>query len=69
MPRPGPGLGSSSVPVPPSSMTEKDASVGLRPDMVTLLTQEAEGGWNKIGVVVGGPSSLCDDVRVAVVAG
>jgi len=49
-------------------LSEKDVRIGQRFDITTLLAQEVRGGWSKIGVVVCGPSGLCDDVRAAVVA-
>jgi predicted ferric reductase len=47
--------------------TEKEIKIGSRLHAETLLREEAQLGWNKIGVVVCGPGSLCDDVRAAVV--
>lgn len=51
-----------------SSLGEKDVRIGQRFDITTLISQEAQAGWSKIGVVICGPSGLCDDVRTAVVA-
>ncbi|KAM0330785.1 hypothetical protein ACHAQA_003739 [Verticillium albo-atrum] len=47
---------------------EKDVRVGSRLDFDLLLSQEAESGWGKVGVVVSGPGGLCDDVTAAVIA-
>ncbi|KAK4182521.1 hypothetical protein QBC35DRAFT_509835 [Podospora australis] len=40
--------------------------VGERFDIMELLHQEIEAGWKRVGVVVCGPVSLCDDARAAV---
>ncbi|KAF4448079.1 hypothetical protein F53441_8471 [Fusarium austroafricanum] len=45
-----------------------DIRVGSRFDIAALIDEEASAGWKRVGVVVSGPGSLCDDVR-AVVAG
>ncbi|EJD42991.1 ferric reductase transmembrane component 4 [Auricularia subglabra TFB-10046 SS5] len=45
---------------------EKDIRIGERFDVAALLREEAQVGWDKIGVVVCGPGGLCDDVRAAV---
>ncbi|KAH7036005.1 uncharacterized protein B0I36DRAFT_421557 [Microdochium trichocladiopsis] len=47
---------------------EIDVRVGGRFDVRQILEQEVEAGWGRIGVVVSGPGSLCDDVRAAVAA-
>lgn len=49
------------------SLREKEIRIGQRLEINTLLAQEAQAGWSKIGVVVCGPGGLCDDVRAAVV--
>lgn len=46
---------------------EKDVRVGRRLDVDSVVVEEAEAGWTKVGVVVSGPGGLCDDVRAAVV--
>ena len=51
-----------------NGVAEKDVRVGQRLDIHTLLNQEIDCGWAKIGVVVCGPGRLCDDVRAAIVA-
>lgn len=40
---------------------------GARLDVDALLAQEVHAGWERVGVVVCGPSGLCDAVRAAVV--
>ncbi|KAJ1327055.1 ferric-chelate reductase [Microdochium nivale] len=50
------------------SSEECDIRVGSRFDFASLLAEEAAAGWHRIGVVVSGPGSLCDDVRAAVAA-
>ncbi|KAK3985093.1 putative ferric reductase transmembrane component [Cladorrhinum sp. PSN332] len=50
------------------SDVEKDVRIGSRLDIVDLLEREAQVGYSKVGIVVSGPGSLCDDVRAAVVA-
>ncbi|KAJ1323007.1 ferric-chelate reductase [Microdochium nivale] len=42
--------------------------VGSRFDFDRLFAEEAAAGWHRIGVVMSGPGSLCDDVRAAVAA-
>jgi predicted ferric reductase len=49
-----------------NGIAEKQVKVGQRLDVNAILSQEAQGGWKKIGVVVCGPGGLCDDVRAAV---
>ncbi|KAF2000908.1 ferric reductase transmembrane component 4 [Amniculicola lignicola CBS 123094] len=44
-------------------LREKDVKIGSRHDVAALLAEEAAVGWKRIGVVVCGPGSLCDDVR------
>ncbi|KAK4223854.1 putative ferric reductase transmembrane component [Podospora fimiseda] len=50
------------------SDVEKDVRIGSRLDIADLMEKEAQVGYNKVGVVVSGPGSLCDNVRAAVVA-
>ncbi|KXJ88977.1 hypothetical protein Micbo1qcDRAFT_13730 [Microdochium bolleyi] len=45
-----------------------DVRIGSRFDFDQVLAEEAATGWHRIGVVVSGPGSLCDDVRAAVAA-
>lgn len=45
----------------------KEVRIGRRFDVGELISEEAERGWDRVGVVVSGPGSLCDDVRAAVV--
>ncbi|KAF2841044.1 hypothetical protein M501DRAFT_1030227 [Patellaria atrata CBS 101060] len=45
---------------------EKEVVVGSRLDVEGVLAVEAQGGWERIGVVVCGPGGLCDGVRDAV---
>lgn len=46
----------------------KDVRVGNRFSVNELVAEEADAGWDRVGVVVSGPGGLCDDVRAAVVA-
>ncbi|RBR27013.1 uncharacterized protein FIESC28_00281 [Fusarium coffeatum] len=50
------------------STAQIDVRVGSRFDVTALIDEEASRGWERVGIVVSGPGSLCDDVR-AVVAG
>ncbi|KAF4343539.1 ferric reductase transmembrane component 4 [Fusarium beomiforme] len=50
------------------STAQTDIRIGSRFDIAALIDQEASAGWKRVGIVVSGPGSLCDDVR-AVVAG
>ncbi|KAK4221200.1 ferric reductase like transmembrane component-domain-containing protein [Podospora fimiseda] len=50
------------------SKVEKDVRVGSRLDLEALLTEEESAGWERVGVVVCGPGSLCDDARALVTA-
>jgi predicted ferric reductase len=50
-----------------ASLTDKTIELGTRADIRTVLHEEIHAGWARIGVVVCGPSGLCDDVRAAVV--
>ncbi|KAK0625796.1 ferric reductase like transmembrane component-domain-containing protein [Immersiella caudata] len=45
---------------------EKDVRIGSRVNVTELLDEEEETGWGRIGVVVCGPGSLCDEVRAQV---
>lgn len=45
---------------------EKEIAVGRRLDIESLLREEVSVGWPKIGVVVCGPASMCDDTRAIV---
>ena len=47
-------------------VAEKEVKVGRRFDVKALVDAEAAAGWERVGVVVSGPGSLCDDVRDAV---
>lgn len=49
-------------------IADKEVKVGGRFDLKDLIEGEAEAGWGRIGVVVSGPGSMCDDVRAAVTA-
>ena len=51
-----------------SGVADKEISVGNRLNVKQLLREEVEAGWERVGVVVCGPSGLCDDVRATVVA-
>lgn len=53
---------------PLSRVQEKDVRVGSRLDFDSLLAQEVDAGWKKVGIVVSGPGGFCDAVRAAVVA-
>ena len=57
-----------AVQKPLRGLAEKDVRIGTRLGIEGLLADEVAAGWRKIGVVVSGPGSLCDDVRAAVVA-
>ena len=48
-------------------IADKEVQVGKRLDVESLLAQEVQAGWSRVGVVVCGPAGLCDDVRAAVV--
>jgi hypothetical protein len=50
-----------------NDLVEKDVRVGRRLAINSLLRDEANAGWGRIGVVVCGPAGMCDDVRAAVV--
>ncbi|PTB64869.1 ferric reductase-like transmembrane component [Trichoderma citrinoviride] len=49
-----------------SSITQKDIRIGSRFSVAEVIEEEASLGWHKVGVIVSGPGSLCDDVRAAV---
>ncbi|KAK4442545.1 ferric reductase like transmembrane component-domain-containing protein [Podospora aff. communis PSN243] len=49
-----------------AGLTEKDIRIGSRINVTELLDEEEETGWGRIGVVVCGPGSLCDEVRAQV---
>lgn len=49
-----------------NGIAEREVRIGQRLDINTLLEEEIQAGWKKIGVVVCGPGGLCDDVRAAV---
>ncbi|GAB1312357.1 Ferric oxidoreductase domain-containing protein [Madurella fahalii] len=49
-----------------SGFANSEVRVGRRFDVDELVDGEAVTGWNRVGVVVSGPGSLCDDVRAAV---
>ena len=51
-----------------SAVADKEVSVGYRLNVAQLLQEVVEAGWERVGVVVCGPSGLCDDVRATVVA-
>ena len=51
-----------------AGVVDKDIRIGSRLDVHTLIDQEVEAGWKRIGVVVCGPGGLCDDVRTIVCA-
>ena len=46
----------------------KEVRVGQRFNIVKLIAEEADAGWDRTGAVVSGPGGLCGDVRAAVVA-
>ncbi|KAL6912475.1 hypothetical protein FSST1_010235 [Fusarium sambucinum] len=46
--------------------TQRDIRIGCRFDISALIDEEMAMGWKRIGVVVSGPGSLCDDVRAKV---
>lgn len=48
------------------TVADNEVRIGERLDVRRLLQQEVESGYKKIGVVVCGPPSLCDDVRALV---
>jgi hypothetical protein len=49
-------------------VADKEVRVGRRFNVDELVDGEAVAGWERVGVVVSGPGSLCDDVRAAVAA-
>ncbi|KAK5655945.1 hypothetical protein OQA88_5080 [Cercophora sp. LCS_1] len=51
-----------------SGVATKEVRVGSRFSMEDLIVDEGNAGWARVGVVVCGPGSLCDDVRAAVSA-
>lgn len=48
------------------TVADNEVRIGERLDVRGLLQQEVQSGYKKIGVVVCGPPSLCDDVRALV---
>ncbi|RYP64310.1 hypothetical protein DL771_008812 [Monosporascus sp. 5C6A] len=50
------------------SIADKEVLIGKRLDVHSLLAQEVQAGWDKVGVVVCGPAELCDAVRAVVVS-
>lgn len=46
----------------------KEIKIGSRFNVEELIAEEENTGWARVGVVVCGPGSLCDDVRATVVA-
>lgn len=46
----------------------KEVRIGSRFNVEELLAEEENAGWARVGIVVSGPGSLCDDTRAAVVA-
>lgn len=50
------------------TIADKEVVIGKRLDVYSLLEQEVQAGWDKIGVVVCGPAELCDVIRAAVVS-
>ena len=48
------------------SVSDRDIRIGERLDVRGLLHQEIEAGYKRVGVVVCGPATLCDDVRALV---
>ena len=49
------------------TVRERDVKVGGRFDVAALIDVEEAEGWKRIGVVVCGPGSLCDETRSLVV--
>ncbi|KAF1814607.1 ferric reductase transmembrane component 4 [Eremomyces bilateralis CBS 781.70] len=49
-----------------ASVADKEIRIGERLDIDSLLRHEVAAGYKKVGVVVCGPGSLCDDVRAIV---
>ncbi|CEI67977.1 hypothetical protein FVEN_g7750 [Fusarium venenatum] len=47
---------------------QRNICIGSRFDISALIDEEVAMGWKRIGVVVSGPGSLCDDVRAKVAA-
>lgn len=47
---------------------EHEIVTGKRMDLAGVLTREVASGWKDLGVVVCGPSGMCDDVRQLVVS-
>ncbi|KAM0304808.1 hypothetical protein ACHAPM_002923 [Fusarium culmorum] len=50
------------------STAQVDIRVGSRFNVTALIDEESSRGWERVGIVVSGPGSLCDESR-AVVAG
>jgi ferredoxin-NADP reductase len=51
-----------------NTVVDKDIRIGSRLDISSLLAHETRAGWKKIGVVISGPPSFCDDAKAAVIA-
>ncbi|KAK3356341.1 ferric reductase-like transmembrane component [Lasiosphaeria hispida] len=49
-------------------VVSKEVRIGSRFNVEELIFEEENAGWARVGVVVCGPGSLCDDTRAAVVA-
>lgn len=52
---------------PGLQQVEHEIVTGKRLDLAGLLNKEVASGWKDLGVVVCGPSGMCDDVRQLVV--
>ncbi|KAK4902932.1 hypothetical protein LTR27_000871 [Elasticomyces elasticus] len=50
-----------------ANIEDKHVRVGSQMNIDSLLDKEVAAGWEKLGVVVSGPPSLCDDVRALLV--
>ncbi|KAI1360843.1 ferric-chelate reductase [Xylaria arbuscula] len=50
-----------------NQVKEKEISVGQRLDFTSLLRDEANLGWPRIGIVVCGPVGMCDHIRAITV--
>ncbi|KAK3386492.1 ferric reductase-like transmembrane component [Podospora didyma] len=48
-------------------VANKEVRIGSRFNVEELIVEEEDAGWARVGIVVCGPGSLCDDARAAVV--
>lgn len=51
-----------------AGLADKDIRIEQQLNIPEMLACEMDAGWEKVGVVVCGPRSLCDDAMVAIAA-